>query len=92
MKPGGWIIIEDPDDSRMSDGGGPLGPGMSTFVNAWMDILRSRGAEPCFGRYLEEEHTYLRSRQSEPAKVLQTVDKLEKLERYWLLRYVYISA
>ena len=28
---------------------------MSAFVGSWLDLLRSRGAEPCFGRYLEQE-------------------------------------
>ena len=55
LKPGGWIIVEDPDDSNMVDGGKPLGPGMGAFVGAWLDIVRSRGAEPCFGRFLEDE-------------------------------------
>ena len=53
VKPGGWIIVEDPDDGNMVDEGKPLGPGMSAFVGCWLDLLRSRGAEPCFGRYLE---------------------------------------
>ncbi|EJF60557.1 S-adenosyl-L-methionine-dependent methyltransferase, partial [Dichomitus squalens LYAD-421 SS1] len=55
LKPGGWIVVEDPDDSHMVDHGKPLGPGMGAFVGAWLNILRSRGAEPCFGRYLESE-------------------------------------
>ncbi|KAM5543800.1 hypothetical protein V8D89_002417, partial [Ganoderma adspersum] len=55
LKPGGWILVEDPDDSNMVDGGKPLGPGMSAFVGGWSELLRSRGAEPNFGRYLENE-------------------------------------
>ncbi|KAI1787183.1 S-adenosyl-L-methionine-dependent methyltransferase [Ganoderma leucocontextum] len=55
LKPGGWIIVEDPDDGNMVDGGEPLGPGMGAFVGGWLKLLRSRGAEPCFGRYLGSE-------------------------------------
>lgn len=39
----------------MVDGGRPLGPGMGAFVECWLELLRSRGAEPCFGKYLENE-------------------------------------
>lgn len=53
VKPGGWLLVEDPDDDNMVDGGKPLGPGMTAFVQAWMRILRGRGAEPNFGRHLE---------------------------------------
>ncbi|KAM5543811.1 hypothetical protein V8D89_002428 [Ganoderma adspersum] len=53
LKPGGWIIVEDPDDSNMVDGGKPLGPGMGAFVGGWLELLRSRAATPTFGRYLE---------------------------------------
>ncbi|KAI0942642.1 hypothetical protein AcW1_003216 [Taiwanofungus camphoratus] len=53
VKPGGWLLVEDPDDDNMVDGGKPLGPGMSAFVGAWLKIVRSRGAEPSLGRELE---------------------------------------
>lgn len=39
----------------MVDGGKPLGPGMRAFVGGWSELLRSRGAEPNFGLYLENE-------------------------------------
>lgn len=53
LKPGGWLIIEEPDDDKTLDRGKPLGPGMAAFMNAWLGVLRSRGAEPCIGRRLE---------------------------------------
>ncbi|KAI0746358.1 S-adenosyl-L-methionine-dependent methyltransferase [Daedaleopsis nitida] len=53
VKPGGWILIEDPDDNSMVDDGSSLGSGMSAFVQGWLRVMRSRGANPSFGRELE---------------------------------------
>lgn len=53
VKPGGWLLVEDPDDENMQDGGKPLGPGVDAFLRAWLRIVRARGAEPCIGRDLE---------------------------------------
>ncbi|KAA1475634.1 hypothetical protein DENSPDRAFT_783920 [Dentipellis sp. KUC8613] len=53
VRPGGWLLVEDPDDDRMRDGGGALGPGMARFVGCWRALLRARGAEPALGRALE---------------------------------------
>lgn len=54
VKPGGWLLVEDPDDDNMVDGGKPLGPGMSEFVAKWLGLMRARGAHPCIGRDLRE--------------------------------------
>ncbi|EKM50916.1 uncharacterized protein PHACADRAFT_212833 [Phanerochaete carnosa HHB-10118-sp] len=53
VKPGGWLLVEDPDDDRMLDGGRPLGPALSEFMQTWAGIMRARGANPCIGRDLE---------------------------------------
>jgi len=46
-------VVEEPDDEAMADGGNPLGPGMAEFVGTWIKILRSRNADPTFGRHME---------------------------------------
>ncbi|KAH9846778.1 S-adenosyl-L-methionine-dependent methyltransferase [Lenzites betulinus] len=53
VKPGGWLLVEDPDDDNMQDGGKLPGPGVNAFLHAWLRIVRVRGAEPCIGRNLE---------------------------------------
>jgi hypothetical protein len=53
VKPGGWLVVEDPDDGNMRDGGNPLSPGTGAFVNAWLRLLQSRGADPNIGTRLE---------------------------------------
>ena len=57
VKPGGWLLMEEPDDEQMLDGGGPLGPGMDAFLQAWFRIFRGRKLEPCIGRDLERTLT-----------------------------------
>ncbi|KAI0704570.1 S-adenosyl-L-methionine-dependent methyltransferase [Earliella scabrosa] len=57
VKPGGWLLMEEPDDEQMLDGGGPLGPGMDAFLQAWFTIFRGRKLEPCIGRDLERTLT-----------------------------------
>lgn len=52
VRPGGWLIVEDPNDDNTADRGQTLGPGMSAFVGAWLAMLRARGANPCIGRDL----------------------------------------
>jgi len=52
VKPGGWLIVEEPDDEGMENGGEVLPPGFHTFVSSWLAIIRARGAEPCIGREL----------------------------------------
>lgn len=47
------MLVEDPDDENMRDGGNHLGPNMRVFLDAWLNLLRSRGAEPTIGRSLE---------------------------------------
>ncbi|THH19419.1 hypothetical protein EW146_g1766 [Bondarzewia mesenterica] len=54
VKPGGWLIVEDPDDENARDGDGPIGPALHTFFRSWINILRSRGAQPCIGSELEQ--------------------------------------
>ncbi|KAI9066186.1 S-adenosyl-L-methionine-dependent methyltransferase, partial [Trametes sanguinea] len=54
VKPGGWLLIEEPDDYHMTDGGKPLGPGIGAFLSGWMKVLKSRGADPGFGCHVEE--------------------------------------
>ncbi|GJE90541.1 S-adenosyl-L-methionine-dependent methyltransferase [Phanerochaete sordida] len=53
VKPGGWLLVEDPDDDHMLDDGGPLSPALAEFEQAWIGIMRARGANPCIGRDLE---------------------------------------
>lgn len=53
VRPGGWLLVEDPDDDHMRDGENSIGPGMRAFVDAWLHLLRSRGAEPNIGARLE---------------------------------------
>ncbi|KAK7060430.1 hypothetical protein VNI00_001195 [Paramarasmius palmivorus] len=52
VKPGGWFIIEEPNDDACRDGNEPLPPGFRAFVETWLSIIRSRGAEPCIGQDL----------------------------------------
>ncbi|KAF9556101.1 S-adenosyl-L-methionine-dependent methyltransferase [Agrocybe pediades] len=53
IKPGGWLVVEEPDDGAMADGGKALGPGMTEFVGTWMRTMRSREADPTFGKGME---------------------------------------
>ena len=46
-------MVEDIDDEGMTDGGKPIGPGMTEFMGAWMKMMRSRNADPSFGRHIE---------------------------------------
>lgn len=57
------------------------------------DLLNARlGLTPAeIRRFLEDERTYLRSRQTEPAEVLQVVDYMEKLDDYWSLGYIFLN-
>ena len=52
LKPGGWLLVEDPDDENMMDNANPLGPGMTSFLQGWMSFLREHEADPSFGRQL----------------------------------------
>ncbi|KAI0764647.1 S-adenosyl-L-methionine-dependent methyltransferase [Fomes fomentarius] len=54
VKPGGYIIVEDPNDYNMADNGGPLPPGLQAFHTGWFKIFLSRGADPGFGGKHEE--------------------------------------
>lgn len=46
-------MIEDTDDTNICDNGGPLPPAMADFAGKWVQLLRSRGAEPSFARHIE---------------------------------------
>ncbi|KAL5520582.1 hypothetical protein ACEPAG_5799 [Sanghuangporus baumii] len=52
IKPSGWLIIEEPDETDSADGGRGLGA-HSDLVAKFHDIMRSHGAEPCIGRELQ---------------------------------------
>ncbi|KAI0313228.1 S-adenosyl-L-methionine-dependent methyltransferase [Amylostereum chailletii] len=53
VKPGGWLIVEEPDTSNMKTAGqGPLSPGWSSMMEIWLSMLRERGIEPAIGREL----------------------------------------
>ncbi|KAI0311156.1 S-adenosyl-L-methionine-dependent methyltransferase [Amylostereum chailletii] len=45
VKPGGWLIIEDPNPDGIR-AKGPLPPAFAEMRTAWLGILRSRGLEP----------------------------------------------
>ncbi|KAI0354021.1 S-adenosyl-L-methionine-dependent methyltransferase [Trametes cingulata] len=53
VKPGGWLLVEEPDTYDLTDNGGPLPPGMSTLLNGWLKVLTSSGADPGFGNKVE---------------------------------------
>ena len=53
VKPGGWLLVEEPDMEGMTDGEKPLGPGMTTFIQTWLRLVRARGVNPALGRELE---------------------------------------
>lgn len=55
LKPGGWLLLEDPDDDCFWDDGGPPGPNIQALLGAWHRSMRERGSEPCIGRMLEAE-------------------------------------
>lgn len=56
LKPGGWLILEDPDDENMLDHGRALSAtsAVRIFVHSWLQIMRSRGANPCIGKHMEQ--------------------------------------
>ncbi|TFK38915.1 S-adenosyl-L-methionine-dependent methyltransferase [Crucibulum laeve] len=51
LRPGGYIILEDPDNEDLNDEGIPRGPvgkeHLSTILNT---LMQSLGAQPCIGR------------------------------------------
>ncbi|THH21274.1 hypothetical protein EW146_g255 [Bondarzewia mesenterica] len=53
VKPGGWLLIEDPDDGDAKDGEGCPSPAVHVLLTSWLNILRSRGAQPTIARDLE---------------------------------------
>lgn len=38
VKPGGWLLLEESDDTNMRDAGHELSPGMSAFLEAWLRL------------------------------------------------------
>ncbi|KAI0759408.1 S-adenosyl-L-methionine-dependent methyltransferase [Trametes elegans] len=52
VRPGGWLLVEEPDDENMVDRDAGLGPGVAAFLDGWSRILRARGADPGFGSKL----------------------------------------
>lgn len=52
LKPGGWLLVEEPDYGSTLDDGGPAGSGITEFLQTWLGMLRSRGADPCIGARL----------------------------------------
>lgn len=54
VKPGGWLLLEESDDTNVRDSGRQLGPGMSAFLKAWLGLLHARGADPAIGRRFEQ--------------------------------------
>ncbi|KAF5350011.1 hypothetical protein D9756_009111 [Leucocoprinus leucothites] len=55
VKPGGWLLMEEPDDDCFWDNGGPPGPNLQALLTAWHRSMRDREAEPCIGRMLASE-------------------------------------
>ncbi|KAI0666379.1 hypothetical protein C8Q78DRAFT_1108405 [Trametes maxima] len=54
IKPGGWLLVDEPDDYAQADGSpGGLGPGTSAVLNGWKKVLESSGADPQFGSKLK---------------------------------------
>ncbi|KAF8580404.1 S-adenosyl-L-methionine-dependent methyltransferase [Ramaria rubella] len=42
LKPGGWLSLEDPDNTLYDDAGAELGSGLKTWFKEWKDILMKR--------------------------------------------------
>ncbi|KAL0957789.1 hypothetical protein HGRIS_001566 [Hohenbuehelia grisea] len=40
VKPGGWLIVEEPDDDNMAN----AGPANKEFVFIWLNLMRERGS------------------------------------------------
>ncbi|KAI0644106.1 S-adenosyl-L-methionine-dependent methyltransferase [Trametes meyenii] len=54
IKPGGWLLVDEPDDYAQADGSpGGLGPGTSAVLKGWKKVLESSGADPQFGSKLK---------------------------------------
>ncbi|KAH9918272.1 S-adenosyl-L-methionine-dependent methyltransferase, partial [Fomitopsis serialis] len=54
LKPGGWLLIEDPDeDAHDTDRGCRTLVQNCPLVRLLQDIMRSKGADPCVARRLE---------------------------------------
>ncbi|KAJ6614866.1 S-adenosyl-L-methionine-dependent methyltransferase [Mycena sp. CBHHK59/15] len=49
VKPGGWLVVEDFDISRMLSGG----PVVSQVIGSWIRILQARGADAELGKKME---------------------------------------
>lgn len=54
VKPGGWLVLEEPDIVNYLNGDKPVGPGMTALMEAWLRIIRSYGADPAIGRHVED--------------------------------------
>ncbi|KAI0644104.1 S-adenosyl-L-methionine-dependent methyltransferase [Trametes meyenii] len=52
VKPGGWLLVEEPDVYALRDGNGALGPGLSAIVEGWMKVGESHGVDSRFGSKL----------------------------------------
>ena len=52
LAPGGWLLLEEPDDSKLSDRGSPIPTAVDRFMKTWHGIMKSRGAEPYIGARL----------------------------------------
>lgn len=50
LKPGGWLLLEESDDTNVLDREHSPGPGVSAFLGAWFRVLHARGADPAIGR------------------------------------------
>jgi Na+-translocating ferredoxin:NAD+ oxidoreductase RnfC subunit len=50
VKPGGWLILEELDISRIIESGGPV---VSRVMAIWSAILQARGADVDIGRKME---------------------------------------
>ncbi|KAF9556693.1 S-adenosyl-L-methionine-dependent methyltransferase [Agrocybe pediades] len=54
VRPGGWLVVEEPDLGAMADGGKALPPKAAEFLQQFIKIMHSRNADPTVGKYMEQ--------------------------------------
>ncbi|KAL4262822.1 S-adenosyl-L-methionine-dependent methyltransferase superfamily protein [Pleurotus pulmonarius] len=54
VRPGGYLLLEEPDCGGVVDQTTPLGPGFTNFTSTWFRLMNSKGQNLCIGRDLEQ--------------------------------------
>ncbi|KAF4621146.1 hypothetical protein D9613_000282 [Agrocybe pediades] len=54
VRPGGWLVVEEPDSGAMADGGQDPPPDAAEFLGMFMETMHSRDADPTLGKRMEQ--------------------------------------